>query len=156
VEEAADPTHPLHERFVWDDAEAGQRYRIEQARGLIQAVGEITVAEDGESYVTPHYVRDPGAALRQQGYISLADVPSRSQTARDVLAAEVDRIIALVDRAVAIAFAVGLADRMNDLREHAARVSEAVRKAPRGRPKKEAVAPPIAAKRKTRRPEARA
>jgi hypothetical protein len=147
----------LHSKFTWDNAVAGHNYRIEEARSLIQSCGEITVAVDGESYIAPFYVRDPGADRRQQGYLSLADIPSRSQTARDVLAAEMDRVVSLLDRTTAIANALGYADRLNDLREHAVRVSEAVRKTPQGRPRKEA-AKPVAVKRKTRgrRGEARA
>ena len=44
---AADPTHPLHERFVWDDSEAARRYRLVQASGLIRSVSVVVErAED--------------------------------------------------------------------------------------------------------------
>lgn len=36
VEEAANPDHPLHNQFEWDDAEAGYQYRLEQARSLLR------------------------------------------------------------------------------------------------------------------------
>lgn len=35
---AADPGHPLHHRFEWDDSVAGARYRESQARELIRSV----------------------------------------------------------------------------------------------------------------------
>jgi hypothetical protein len=35
VEAAKDPESPLHDKFEWDDAEAGHQYRLEQARQLI-------------------------------------------------------------------------------------------------------------------------
>lgn len=38
VAAAADAASPLHEHFVWDDAEAGHQYRLEQARLLIRTV----------------------------------------------------------------------------------------------------------------------
>ena len=43
---AADPTHPLHERFVWDDSEAARRYRLVQASGLIRSVSVVVERED--------------------------------------------------------------------------------------------------------------
>lgn len=43
---AADPTHPLHERFVWDDSEAARRYRLVQASGLIRSVSVIVERQD--------------------------------------------------------------------------------------------------------------
>lgn len=38
VEVARDPGHPLHDRFEWDDAIAGEAFRREQARLLIRSV----------------------------------------------------------------------------------------------------------------------
>lgn len=38
VSVAADPGHPLHSRFEWDDAVAGPKYREQQARELIRSV----------------------------------------------------------------------------------------------------------------------
>lgn len=36
VEVARDPENPLHTQFEWDDSEAAQLYRVQQARGLIR------------------------------------------------------------------------------------------------------------------------
>lgn len=38
MDEARDDNHPLHSRFEWDDAIAGERYRLNQAHELIQVV----------------------------------------------------------------------------------------------------------------------
>jgi hypothetical protein len=38
VEEASNPTHPLHDRFEWDDSIAGPKYRERQAADLIRSV----------------------------------------------------------------------------------------------------------------------
>jgi len=38
VEDAANPTSPLHTHFTWDDGEAAQRYRLIQAGQLIVRV----------------------------------------------------------------------------------------------------------------------
>ena len=42
VQDAADPQHPLHSRFTWDDNEAAALYRLIQARRLILNVKTIT------------------------------------------------------------------------------------------------------------------
>lgn len=36
VDLARDPEHPLHSRFEWDDAIAGEKWRIEQAGQLLR------------------------------------------------------------------------------------------------------------------------
>lgn len=36
VDVARDPSHPLHSRFEWDDAVAGEAYRRQQAHDLIR------------------------------------------------------------------------------------------------------------------------
>lgn len=40
VDAARSEDHPLHSRFEWDDAVAGERYRLDQARQLIRVVRE--------------------------------------------------------------------------------------------------------------------
>jgi len=37
-EEAREPSHPLHNRFTWDDSEAARRWRVQQAATLIRSV----------------------------------------------------------------------------------------------------------------------
>lgn len=44
VESAQAPDSPLHSHFEWDDVEAGERYRLDQARRLIKVV-KFTVRE---------------------------------------------------------------------------------------------------------------
>lgn len=38
VDEARDPTSPLHRHFEWDDSKAAEGYRVQQARALIRTV----------------------------------------------------------------------------------------------------------------------
>ena len=38
VDTARDESHPLHERFEWDDKQAGEAYRLHQARQMIRSV----------------------------------------------------------------------------------------------------------------------
>lgn len=51
VDVARPADHPLHDRFVWDDAIAGERYRLDQARDLIQSI-RITRARADSTHAT--------------------------------------------------------------------------------------------------------
>jgi hypothetical protein len=70
VVDAARPAdHPLHERFEWDNAVAGEAYRLDQARRLIRSVRVVyREADEKEAARTVrayHAVRDEqGAAYR--------------------------------------------------------------------------------------------
>jgi hypothetical protein len=46
VEEAADPSHPLHTRFEWNDTEAARKYRISQAASLLRVKYRQDVGDD--------------------------------------------------------------------------------------------------------------
>jgi hypothetical protein len=47
LDEARGTDHPLHQRFTWDDAEAAERYRREQAHQLIRSVKISYIKRDG-------------------------------------------------------------------------------------------------------------
>lgn len=46
LDEARDDAHPLHGRFEWDDAVAGEKYRLVQAHELIRSVKVRYVSGD--------------------------------------------------------------------------------------------------------------
>ena len=66
VEVAADPKHPLHGRFEWDDSKAGHQWRLEQAGQLLRVTFRpdpskptdlrAFVAVKGEDSPTSEYV----------------------------------------------------------------------------------------------------
>lgn len=83
VEAARDKKHILHRHFEWDDAEAANRYRLDQARGLIRSIhAEDADAEDGHA---PAYISisDKGGT----SYRSLSDVKNSADLQAKVLAA---------------------------------------------------------------------
>ena len=41
VEDARPSTSPLHDMFEWDNTRAAERYRVEQARGILQSIRVI-------------------------------------------------------------------------------------------------------------------
>ncbi|MEX1211105.1 MAG: hypothetical protein WEA35_09580 [Candidatus Nanopelagicales bacterium] len=48
VEESKSPDSALHHRFLWDDVEAGERYRLVQAAALIRSVKVRFVEPDSQ------------------------------------------------------------------------------------------------------------
>jgi hypothetical protein len=52
VDEASDPSHPLHPAFQWDDRKAGDAYRLWQARHLSRSV-EVIRVETGDAVDPP-------------------------------------------------------------------------------------------------------
>jgi hypothetical protein len=99
VAEASDPAHPLHGKFEWDDSVAGQRYREQQAGGLIRKV-RIVVREATETE-PEHTVRGFHSTLDEDHkpvYRPLEEIAS-NPLAREMLLREMRRdIIALKRR----------------------------------------------------------
>ena len=87
VDEARDEAHPLHHRFEWNDAVAGEAYRREQAAGLIRSVK----VRYGDPRKGPRDVR---------AFIAMPQDDSRSQSyepVEKVLADPLTRAIVLRD-----------------------------------------------------------
>jgi hypothetical protein len=69
VDEARDESHPLHNRFEWDDKVAGEAHRLDQARRLIRSVRvvyrEADERENARTVRAFHAIRDEyGTAYR--------------------------------------------------------------------------------------------
>jgi hypothetical protein len=67
VTEARDPSHPLHDRFEWDDAVAGEAWRREQAHQLIRSVKVVYRQADEKS--SEKSVRAFHAVRSDQGHV---------------------------------------------------------------------------------------
>jgi hypothetical protein len=65
VEAAQAEDHPLHSRFEWDDAVAGHKYRLQQAKQLIRVVRETYIDKKGN----PEDVRFFHAIPREEGMV---------------------------------------------------------------------------------------
>lgn len=63
VQAASAEDHPLHDRFEWDDAAAGEKYRLSQARQLIRVVRQAYTDQHGN----PADVRTFHAIPRENG-----------------------------------------------------------------------------------------
>jgi hypothetical protein len=60
LDDARHDNSPLHSFFEWNDGEAAEQYRLQQARGLIRSVVAI-------------YVREDKPAVRQKAYVHVAE-----------------------------------------------------------------------------------
>lgn len=61
VEDARNPNSPLHPHFEWDDSEAAEQYRLQQARHLIRAVVAVFVSDEVPVTKQRAYVHVPDA-----------------------------------------------------------------------------------------------
>lgn len=67
VDVARDPEHPLHSRFEWDDAVAGEAHRRQQAHDLIRKARIVYQAADESG--PPRLVRAFVAIPTQDGHV---------------------------------------------------------------------------------------
>lgn len=102
---AADPDHPLHGAFEWDDAKAAHEYRLAQARQLVRAVAIQPSDEKEEPRRV--YVHVPPATPADDGFYERTEIVAKS----------VDMFQAALTAALADVRAAQ--QRVSDLRRHA-------------------------------------
>jgi hypothetical protein len=112
VDDARDPTSPLHDLFEWDDAVAAHNFRLQVARRIIRTVRIVSNLTESTVKVV-RYVRDPRCASDRQGYVSTATLRTREDLAREALANETGRVLACVARLRDVAEALGLSEEVN-------------------------------------------
>lgn len=116
VEDARDPASLLHEQFEWNNDEAADRYRIQQASRLIRTVRiDITVRE--VPLRAPAYVRDPNLDTRDAGYRNLIQLRSEEDVARAAVVNEMKRVSQAVKRAKILAAALGFVNEIDTIHD---------------------------------------
>jgi hypothetical protein len=103
LEAARSPKSPLHGYFEWDDALAGEAYRLAQARALIRGV-RVSMVVEQTTYRVPVYVH---TVLEQGevGYRELLGIQGDAQKLR-VISREMRMGMAHLSRAGNIASAI--------------------------------------------------
>jgi hypothetical protein len=114
VADARNPDSVLHDQFDWDDETAAERFRVEQARELITSIIVVKKVEDRNVMVV-NYVRDPSAAGKEQGYISIGSVRRTPEHSREVLLYELSRVKAGLVRASSIANALDVESDIDEV-----------------------------------------
>jgi len=102
VEAARPDDSPIHDCFTWSNEEAGQRYRLNEARSLIRRV-RIEYVHHVREIRMPVYVRDPERPANEQGYVKTKLLVTRGEAAMAALQAELDQVAARIERARVIA-----------------------------------------------------
>jgi len=94
VDEARPATSPLHHRFEWDDAEAGEQYRIIQARQLIREVDiKFTSPQSGEVFTLRAFSSlNKAGAIDRDGYAPTEEI-LMDDTLRAILLQQMQRDI---------------------------------------------------------------
>ena len=113
VEDAADASSPLHKLIEWNDAKAGPKYRIIQARAIIGARVYHKSGTVGEP--TRVYARNPLKPAHEQGYTRLTSLKLNPAAARQTIRVEVARVESALKRCIEVADVVGGTDIVNDL-----------------------------------------
>lgn len=92
VEDACDPLAPYHKFFIWDNKAAGRRYRLVQARYIMQSIVEVkimTVAKSKPDEAVEIRVFSNASVNRKRGYggtAVLLEIPeARTQILGQVL-----------------------------------------------------------------------
>ena len=114
VRAAKKQSSPLHGCFDWNDTDAAEKWRHQQARVLIHNVQVVTTTST-RTFSVPKYVRDPRAEHGEQGYASLVEIRDEGDAAADALSYECVRAAAVLERARNIAEELGLSDRVDSL-----------------------------------------
>lgn len=89
VDAARDPDHPLHRAFVWDDSEAAERYRQDQARSLIRSIRVVVAAAEGPQTQTMYLnvtVRETESRAYLPARVVMSDAEYRAQALAEAMA----------------------------------------------------------------------
>lgn len=83
IEHARVPTSPLHSFFTWDDRKAAQRWRLEEARGLIRRYS--IVVQQQPIVTTRAFVSLKSARLHGGGYTPIQQILSDRDLYQEML-----------------------------------------------------------------------
>lgn len=112
VEDARKKTHPAHDLFEWDNAVAGNAWRLQQARTIITEF-EITVTVNKTEHTINEFVRDPRKKDNEQGYISVEEMKTDKSLAAEFIQREVGMASTYVEKARSYALVLGLESRID-------------------------------------------
>lgn len=126
LSEARDESSPLHKHFEWDDSEAAEQYRRQQARALIQKC-KITLIESQpveiRAFVSLPTDRENGGGYRLTSEV-MGDDRMKAELLRDIklTIARWTQKLHLLDQDLAEAI-LDLDSRVNDFAEAEKRVA---------------------------------
>jgi phage terminase Nu1 subunit (DNA packaging protein) len=129
LQEARAASSPLHGFFEWDDSEAAEKWRLEQARELVRRVKIVVEVEDIK-IKSVAYVRNVDMAPTEPGYISVLKTTKRQ--AAEIIKEELDNINELIVRVINLTYTVddklpaGLRGRLQNLLKSSERIKDQI------------------------------
>lgn len=90
VDDARDENHPMHDMFTWDDSEAAEQWRLEQARSLVRQVRVVfTEQPKREPLVIRAFMSvkasDDEKSFDGRGYVPMYQVLQREDYKKQIL-----------------------------------------------------------------------
>jgi hypothetical protein len=117
VADARNPKSVLHDEFNWDVNSAAEEHWLDVARGLIRFVRlKYEIAD--RVVLAPYFVPDPHREPRSRRYVDLVVAGRDRNLAQQIMANEMDRIIAAVRRAQNVADVLNLRAELDELLEN--------------------------------------
>lgn len=124
LDDARDPSSPLHPLFEWDIERAAYEHNLSQARRIIRVVVYHVQTKTFEVRV-PAYVKDPGRPANRPGYRRL-DVLAADGFGAPTMRDELRRALYAVQRVARVALGVGDAETVSMLDQAMAMMSERI------------------------------
>lgn len=113
VNDARNPSSPLHDMFEWDVDKAAYSHWIERAREILRTV-KVKVTIEERTLTVPKYVHDP-YAKNEQGYEDVLVIRNSKQWSSDAVDLEIARLRAAIKKAHDMAVLYGYEDRFFDV-----------------------------------------
>lgn len=113
LSDAKHASSPLHNLYEWDTEKAAEAHWLDRSREILGQI-HVIIHTETVTYQLPNYVRDPSAAAKEQGYVSMDALRVESALARRALIAEVERAASALQRARIIAVGLSLEDVIDD------------------------------------------
>lgn len=113
ISSARDPKCPGHGLFTWDNEEAGDHWRLYEARRILRVYSHTTEVGETRQTQAPLYVRDPLAPPDVPSYVTTWQLRNEPVNARAVLLRECDRVVSALQRTRNVAAALNLSDEVD-------------------------------------------
>jgi hypothetical protein len=101
VEDARAASSPLHDGFTWDDSEAAEKFRLDEARYILRAIIIVTsdpIDEDEEPSTVRAFFPVKEEDEEESSYVNVTDVMSDSKLRAKILTRAYDELTAWKER----------------------------------------------------------
>lgn len=128
VQDARNPSSPLHSLFDWNVERAAHAYWVQRARQIMRTVTLKSKVSEHKFVEVPAYVRDPRQPHSVQGYIHIETAKSDQQLARDIIASEMAYAQQATRRAMNVSSVLNFTDDLQDISDRIEVVRDRVHK----------------------------